>query len=210
MHALIVITLLLFVILSNNTDTLLFFRCTDPVITEVEQQALEIEHAERSLFVQELLLNTLGEQFNNEEWDSLVKGIDLNCSGEESNQCSGVNDNHGSQRGQISAILESGSPSLQSSNVEEVRQSQPNPNPPAQQRTNTQGRINPRGAGNSCNNPIGRGGTSQRANTRDTLNTGGRPVSRTTNRERGTSPSRRKALRHVDDRNKTTEPPPPH
>lgn len=100
---------------------------------------------------------------------------------------------------------------MQSTNVEEVRQSQPNPNPPAQQqRTNTQGRIHPRGAGNSYNNPIGRGGTSQRANTRDTLNTGGRPVSRTTNRERGTSPSRRKALRQVDDRNKTTEPPPPH
>lgn len=139
-----------------------------------------------------------------------MKEIDLNCCEEESNQCSGVNDNHGPQRGQISAILESDSLSVQSTNVEEVRQSQPNPNPPAQQRTSNPGRIHNRGAGNSYNNPIGRGAASQRASTRDTLNSGGRPVSRTTNRERGTSPSRRKALRQVDDRNKTTEPPPPH
>ncbi|XP_035221875.1 E3 ubiquitin-protein ligase KCMF1-like [Stegodyphus dumicola] len=194
---------------ASSGPQFLLSRCTDPVISEGEQQALEIEHAERSLFVQELLLNTLGEQFNNEEWDSLIKVIDLNWNGDEVNHCSDVNDNHGPKRGPISAILEPDSHSMQPTSVEEVRQSRNNPEPPAQ-RSNPQGRIHTRGAGNNYNNPIGRGATSQRANTRESLSGGGRPVGRTTNRERGTSPSRRKALRQVDDRNKTTEPPPPH
>ncbi|XP_015910896.1 E3 ubiquitin-protein ligase KCMF1 isoform X1 [Parasteatoda tepidariorum] len=194
---------------ASSGPQFLLSRCTDPVITEGEQLAQEIEHAERSLFVQELLLNTLGEQFNNEELDSLVKVIDLNSNGEEANQYPDVNDNHGPRREPISAIAESGSHSVQSSNVEEIRQPRSKEEPPAQ-RPPQQGRIHNRGAGNSYNNPIGRGGTSQRANNRDALSSGGRPIGRTSNRERGTSPTRRKALRQVDDRNKTTEPPPPH
>lgn len=98
---------------------------------------------------------------------------------------------------------------MQSANAEEVRQPRSNQDPPAQRPT-PQGRVHSRGAGNSYNNPIGRGGTSQRANTREALSSGGRPIGRTTNRDRATSPTRRKALRQVDDRNKTTEPPPPH
>ncbi|XP_054714532.1 E3 ubiquitin-protein ligase KCMF1-like [Uloborus diversus] len=191
---------------ASSGPQFLLSRCTDPVITESEQQALEIEHAERSLFVQELLLNTLGEQFNNEAWDSLVKVIDLKGD----SHCPEINDNHSLHRELTSAIVEPSSPSVQSTNVEETRQSRNNPEPPTQRTSNLQGRIHPRGAGNSYNNPIGRGAIPQRANSREALSTSGRPVSRTTNRERGTSPSRRKALRQVDDRNKTTEPPPPH
>lgn len=162
----------------------LLSRCTDPVITEGEQQALEVEYADRSLFVQELLLNTLGEQFNNEAWDSLVKNIGLHWNEEDSTQ------DTSESRAQV--IVESPMDG-------EFRQVHNNPEPPVS-RTTPQGRSHVRG-----NNP--RAATSQRTNS---LTSGGRQVSRTTNRERGSSPTRRKALRQVDDRNKTTEPPPPH
>lgn len=185
-----------------------FCRCTDPVITEGEQQALEVEHAERSLFVQELLLNTLGEQFNTEELDSLVKVIDLNSS-EPSSSYPDVNDNHNSpRRDPVSAIPPDSSPQPQPEEVRQPRASNPEPLRPAP-------RVQNRGAsGNSfgsSNNPIGRGSSgSQRVPSREALSSGARPVNRTTTRERGSSPTRRKALRQVDDRNKTTEPPPPH
>ncbi|GIZ01490.1 e3 ubiquitin-protein ligase KCMF1 [Caerostris extrusa] len=197
---------------ASSGPQFLLSRCTEPVITEGEQQALEIEHAERSLFVQELLLNTLGEQFNTEELDCLVKIIDLSLNGGEIIPYPDVNDNHDPRREPISAIPEPGSHSGQqpsNSVIEEVRLARSNPEPVAQ-RPNPQGRVHNRGASNSYNNPVGRGSGSQRANIRETLNSASRPVSRTTNRERGTSPTRRKALRQVDDRNKTTEPPPPH
>ncbi|KAG8179493.1 hypothetical protein JTE90_027205 [Oedothorax gibbosus] len=188
---------------SSSRPQFLLSRCTDPVITEGEQQALEVEHAERSLFVQELLLNTLGEQFNTEELDSLVKVIDLNSS-DPSGSYPDVNDNHSPRRDPVSAIPPDSPPQPHPEEVQQPRASNPEPLRPNL-------RVQNRGASSnsfgSSNNPVGRGsGAAQRV----PLNSGGRPVNRTTPRERGSSPTRRKALRQVDDRNKTTEPPPPH
>lgn len=44
------------------TAHFLLSRCVEPSLSEPEQQALELERADRSLFAQELLLSTLAEQ----------------------------------------------------------------------------------------------------------------------------------------------------
>lgn len=44
---------------TNNLSHIWLYRCTDVVLSESEQQALEIHRANRSLFVQELLVSTL-------------------------------------------------------------------------------------------------------------------------------------------------------
>lgn len=145
-----------------------------------------------------------------------MKVIDLNSNGgETSASYPDVNDNHGPRRDPVSAIpAGSQPPPSQQPAAEEVRQPRSSNNPEPLRPTP---RVQNRGGGAANNsyggNPVGRGGSgggSQRATSREALNSGARPVSRTTPRERGSSPTRRKALRQVDDRNKTTEPPPPH
>ena len=54
--------------MSNNVIYL--FRCNDVVFSESEQQHVEVQRVDRSLFVQELLLTTLTESLNLEERQS--------------------------------------------------------------------------------------------------------------------------------------------
>lgn len=56
---------------SGNNFQYLLSSCTEPVLSETEQQNLEIERANRSLFVQELLLKTLTESSYNDKSISL-------------------------------------------------------------------------------------------------------------------------------------------
>ena len=56
---------------NGNNFQYLLSSCTEPVLSETEQQNLEIERANRSLFVQELLLKTLAESSYNDKSISL-------------------------------------------------------------------------------------------------------------------------------------------
>lgn len=48
------------------------YRCTEPTLTESEQQTLESERVDRSLFVQEFILSTLSESLPpREDWEAL-------------------------------------------------------------------------------------------------------------------------------------------
>lgn len=49
---------------SARASSLLVRRCVEPSLSEPEQQALELERADRSLFAQELLLSTLAERLH--------------------------------------------------------------------------------------------------------------------------------------------------
>ena len=42
-------------------------RIQEPVLSEAEQQALEVENADRSFFLQDLILSTLNEDYYDEE-----------------------------------------------------------------------------------------------------------------------------------------------
>ncbi len=50
----------------------LLSRIQEPVLTETEQQSLEVENADRSFFLQDLILSTLNDEYYNEEPDDLV------------------------------------------------------------------------------------------------------------------------------------------
>ena len=43
-----------------------FSRIQEPVLTENEQQSLEVENADRSFFLQDLILSTLNDYYNQE------------------------------------------------------------------------------------------------------------------------------------------------
>ena len=47
-------------------------RIQEPVLTETEQQSLEVDNADRSFFLQDLILSTLNDDYYTEEPDETV------------------------------------------------------------------------------------------------------------------------------------------
>lgn len=206
----------------------LLSKFTEPAVSEGEQQALEVEHSDRSLFVQELLLSTLGEHFSKEEWDSLVningglatlKGI--SCLSHDMGSIS-PDDTLSQNQGQVSTThlaQPNSSTNQHNSQNQEIEghvtfsASAAQSRPTGAVAGRSQSGRSPSNLSNSSSPSVfsGREPVSQRTTSREGLNSG-RQIGRTTSRERALSPSsgRRKALRQVDDRNKTSEPPPPH
>lgn len=233
---------------STASSQFLLSRCMDPSLSESEQQNLEIESADRSLFVQELLLTSLAEQFaNNPDWDIIGKKLGLHLSNEpnefsylQAAAIAGVNPDDSVDEISNSVIQDT----VQSSSITQPNQSissqlhqalgqssqinqplrssgtsrrSPNLGSSSLRQSSRRGGgggggggTNLQMSGNSQSYRMGTPSHLQQMPTRDGLSSNRNRS--TTGRESGTSPSsaRRKVVRQVDDRNKSSEPPPPH
>ncbi|XP_023225590.1 E3 ubiquitin-protein ligase KCMF1-like [Centruroides sculpturatus] len=231
-------------IASSASSQFLLSRCMDPSLSESEQQNLEIESADRSLFVQELLLTSLSEQFaNTPDWDAIGKKLGLrlgsepsefsylqsaaiagvnqdesvdeitNSVSQDSVQCSSITQQNQSVTSQLHQTL--GQPSQINQPLRSSGTSRRSPNLGSSSLRQSGRRGGGSGtnlqlSGNSQSYRVGAPSHLQQLPTRDGLSSSRNRS--TTGRDSGTSPSaaRRKVVRQVDDRNKSSEPPPPH
>lgn len=228
---------------SASSSRLLLSRYTEPGITETEQQTLDVDHADRSIFVQELLLATLGEQLSSDDdLDTIIGKLDLSVAEytQEGNNSIAVPST--SDDSEVSSIISL--EGFNQSSFSSVHLHQQKHTVPATQPSQTTQQVNSRALRKSPSTSSAR--QSSRINTNSNSSSGqphrenatqqppsssravasalshrgqsregpasSRTVSRNSSREGGTSPSstRRKVLKHVDDKNKSNEPPPPH
>ncbi|XP_076308134.1 E3 ubiquitin-protein ligase KCMF1-like isoform X2 [Tachypleus tridentatus] len=210
---------------SCSSSCYLLSRYTDCSLTESEQQVFEVDHADRSLFVQELLLTTLAEKLSvSDDFESVIGKlvavpsvnedveIKSTTSPESSTHLSSPSLQLTQQRHmlpltQVSQTKQVNPRSLiKSSNTHSAQQSScTNINSCShsyRDGTIQQSPLGPR-TGASVFSFWGQSREGQAS---------GQTLNRNPSHEgRSTSPpsTRRKVLRHVDDRNKSNEPPPP-
>ncbi|XP_022247087.1 E3 ubiquitin-protein ligase KCMF1-like [Limulus polyphemus] len=220
---------------SCSSSSYLLSRYTECNLTESEQQALEVDHADHSIFVQELLLTTLAEKLSvSGGFGSIIEKLDFSVDQEGSVSALSVNkdvevksttSSKGSTQFSSSCLnLPQQRHALPSTQVSQTTQ-QVNQRPSIKSSTTHSAQqsscTNINSCGQSCQDsmmqqsPLGpRAGASVFSfwgQSREGQ-ASGLTLNRNPSHEgRSTSPSstRRKVLRHVDDRNKSNEPPPP-
>ncbi|XP_064466105.1 E3 ubiquitin-protein ligase KCMF1-like [Ornithodoros turicata] len=178
---------------SPSASQFLLSRYTEPSLPDADQQALEVERADRSLFAQEMLLTTLAEK---------LQVAANGCAAKESSQSETLGSRDESDRGNSAATPQQKSNPQQLLHASLQQQQQQAKSTAGARKSPAPSKGQP-----PRNGPAGpRGGSSNgqpgaaRVPSRDGVVGRGRP----------SSPTRRKVLRLLDERNKSSEPPPPH
>lgn len=178
---------------SPSASQFLLSRYAEPSLPDADQQALEVERADRSLVAQELLLTTLAEKLNLVSNSGVAKGASQS-------DVPGSRDER--DRGNCAA------PQQKSNPLQQL--------PPSQQQQQQQQAKSTAGARKSLMSSKGQPPRNGPAAPRGGSSNGQQGSARVPSRDGGigrgrpSSPTRRKVLRLLDERNKSSEPPPPH